>query len=76
MLARLTQQAEGGDAAAVFHLGCCYRDGIGVVQSHEQAVTWFQRAAQLGDADAQVNLGVAYKQGRGVAQSWEEAVRL
>ena len=33
-------------------LGKCYRDGIGVVQSEEEAIKWFTLVAQRGSAEA------------------------
>ena len=43
-----------------------YEKGQGVAQSYDQAVYWYQLAAEQGDVDAQKNLAVMYKKGLGV----------
>jgi len=45
-----------------------------VAQSDEQAVHWYQKAAEQGNAAAQNDLGFMYLNGLGVAQSDEQAV--
>ena len=45
-------------------------------RDHEQALGWYQKAADQGHAPAQVNLGVLYENGRGVGrENFAEAVR-
>ena len=70
-----TKLAEQGCAEAQFHLGVCYYNGQGVVQSYEEAVKWYTLAAEQGYAKAQYNLGYCYYKGQGVKQSDEEAVK-
>lgn len=41
----------------------------------EQAVYWFQLAAEQGDAAAQCNLATCYLKGQGVSADREEAIR-
>ena len=55
-------------------LGCMYETGRGVEQN-EEAVKWFQKAAEQGNATAQYILGVAYAEGKGVEQDYKEAVK-
>ena len=43
--------------------------------NREEAIKWFEKAAQRGLAQAQFNLGVAYEIGYGVTQDKEEAVK-
>ena len=50
----------------------CY-EGIGVPQSTEKAVEWWQKAACY-DKDAVFNLGVCYEKGIFLEQSFEKAV--
>jgi len=47
-------------------LGLFYRDGLGVPQDDQAALTWLLKAAQQGNADAQNKLGIVYLQGQGV----------
>lgn len=54
------QQAEQDDADALFNLGQYYRQGIGIQPDLDQAVLFYQRAAELGHTAAQLNLGSLY----------------
>ena len=58
----------------MFNLGVCYAKGLGVVQNDEQAVHWYQKAANLGIAGAMHNLGKYYATGLGVVQDHTKAV--
>ena len=71
---QLKQWAEAGEAEAMFNLGVCYAKGLGVVQNDEQAVHWYQKAANLGIAGAMHNLGKYYATGLGVVQDHTKAV--
>jgi len=69
-VAALRARAEGGDASAMFTLGCWYADGMrGLKKDLTQAFTWFKRAADLKDANGLSNCGVYYLYGRGVERS-------
>ena len=48
--------------------------GEGVEKNSEQAVYWFEQAANHGDADAQYYLGVSYANGEGVVKNYKLAV--
>ena len=50
-----------------------YDNGIGVPQDTQQAVFWWNKAAEQGDVEAQNNLGVMYDMGLGVPQDYIEA---
>lgn len=50
-----------------------YEQGQGVAQNYQQAVQWYQKAANQGHAKAQGNLGYMYKNGLGVAQNLKQA---
>ena len=65
--------ADQGHPQACISLGCLYRDGRGVVQSHEVAFEMFWKAAAMGDAFAMHELGVFYGTGRGVPANQAEA---
>lgn len=45
--------AEQEDAACMYHLGICYRDGRGVEADQEKADQWLKKAADLGNEQAQ-----------------------
>jgi TPR repeat protein len=52
----LRTQAEQGDAWAQLNLGAAYDNGIGTPRDVEQAIHWYQKAAEQGLAEAQFNL--------------------
>ena len=62
-------------AIAQLTLGNMYAQGEGVVQSHQEAVKWFRKAAEQGQVLAQFKLGVAYESGTGLAQSYQETAK-
>ena len=55
-------------------LGESYFTGEGVEQDYEQAVEWYQKAAEAGDAAAMSRLGDCYFQGQGVEADYAQAV--
>lgn len=56
--AALARAALGGDAAAAFTLGSLYDAGVGVAANLEQALHWWQTAADAGHDDAAFNVGL------------------
>lgn len=54
-LATLRQSAAQGDAWAQLNLGAAYDNGMGVERNVEQALHWYQKAAEQGLAEAQYN---------------------
>ena len=71
----LIAAANAGDANAQATLGDVLRDGDQFTdQDFEQAIGWYQRAADQGHAGALNNLGAMYAHGWGVAQDPEKAV--
>ena len=52
-----------------------YYNGQGVPQNYEQAVQWFQKAADQGEAIAQFNLGLMYANGWGVAKNHQMSIQ-
>ena len=69
----LENSADQGDAYAQYELGVIYRDGQGVAQDYDQAVSWYRKAADQGNADAQNSLGVMYANGQGVPKDYAQA---
>lgn len=65
--------AEHDNMEAQFNLGVMYRQGQGVPQDHQNAVTWFNKSAEQGHVEAQQNLGFQYAKGQGVTQDWVQA---
>lgn len=56
-----------GDADMQFFVGRLYRDpGDLVVQNREEAIAWFNRAAEKGHAASKASLGVMYLNGEGI----------
>ena len=74
-LKKLRPLAERGNPKAQFRLGWMYGHGEGVIQNDEEAVEWYQKAAQQDHVIAQFNLGTRYATGKGVIQAEEEAVK-
>ncbi len=52
----LQQGAAAGNAYDQLNLGAAYDNGIGVERDIDQALQWYQRAAEQGVAEAQFNL--------------------
>ncbi len=53
----LKNRAEGGDALAMFKLGCWYRDGNNVEKNTQKAKEFFKLSSAAGNSDAQVCYG-------------------
>lgn len=71
----LMPPAAAGDAAAAYHVGLMYWEGMGVPRNPTVAVTWLASAAEQGHSVAQFILGLAYDQGSGVARDFRLAAR-
>jgi hypothetical protein len=74
-LARLRAKSDQGNAQAQFELGKMYTTGDGVPRNDEEAVKWFQPAANLGHVEAQYYLGLMYKDGRGTEKDFVEGYK-
>lgn len=46
-----------------YTLGECYYWGNGVLENREEAVKWYEKAAENYNADAQYSLGFCYERG-------------
>ena len=67
--------AEGGDAVAMYSVGCCYQRGTGgVAVDLKAAVDWYTKSANAGDTDAMNNLGWLYQNGMGVSADDTQAL--
>lgn len=66
--------AETADHAyAQYYVGMMYLNGQGVTQSHEDAATWFRKAAEHGIPQAQSKLATLYSTGQGLPRDYEFA---
>ena len=71
---RFEIQAEHhGDVEAQFGLGYMYAHGRIVSQNDNEALKWYQKAADQGHAEAQEHLGNMYAHGRGVSKDDRKA---
>lgn len=69
------QKAEAyGNQKALYVLGHCLANGIGVQANLSRAAEYYEQAARNGSAPAQNNLGVLYARGEGVEQNDQQAV--
>ena len=74
-LTDIQSKAIANDAEAQSQLGTVYFYGLlGMKQSDENAMQWFEMAANQGHANAQYNLGMMYKNSQGVKQSDDNAM--
>ncbi len=51
------REAEHGSIDAMYALGICYKDGVGVPQDYAEAVKWLRQAAEQGHVKAQLSFG-------------------
>jgi hypothetical protein len=65
--------ADAGNLEAMYNLGVCYANGLGVEKSLSSADGWYRKAAEKGQADAMNNLGISYEYGNGVEQDFSKA---
>ncbi len=64
VLTELYGKAILGDSSAQFELGQLYQYGVAVTQNSNQAITYFQLAAEQQDIRAEYNLGILYLEGK------------
>ena len=70
--------SEQGNAEAMYRLGKCYWDGIGVEWNVEKAISYFRNAEKAGyfiDPETQYEVGRRFFDGNGVGQDRTEAVK-
>jgi localization factor PodJL len=64
-----------GDPTAVYEVGARFAEGRGVPQNLDEAVKWYDRAAQAGIVPAIFRLGTFYEKGLGVKRDVDIARR-
>ena len=52
---------------AMYQLGMCYLNGLGVQKDPKKAFEYLEDSAMAGDRDAQYQLGLMYRDGNGLA---------
>ena len=73
---KLAGTSEIGMPNSQLYVELCYEKGRGVMQDHEKAARWFQKAVDQGDAHAcQYSLGVVFANDQEVKQSDKEAAQ-
>lgn len=70
---KLRSRADLGDAEAQYQLASMYWEGNEVEQDRNEALKWYQRAAQHGHLGAQLRIADAYEAGQGVSQDYLRA---
>ncbi|MEW6639317.1 MAG: hypothetical protein AB1586_02345 [Pseudomonadota bacterium] len=71
----LRSAALKGDPAAAYEVAVRYAEGKGVAASYDEAVKWYDRAADGGVVPAMFRLGTLYEKGLGVAKDVDAARR-
>ena len=67
--------ANDGNAKAQSLVGAMYLKGVGTSKDDEEALNWFQLAAEQEDLDAYIFLGKIFQERMGVAQDNVEAFK-
>ena len=73
ILHRVAKQAIDGDADAMYRMGDIYQYGfpqLGIPVYYQQAVEWYEKAANKGNMYAQTSLGILYYLGLGVPKNY------
>ena len=71
---RIKKRVEGGDAVAMYNLGCYYNHGeCGLPQHLYNAMELWEQAGELGLSEAYHNVGVAYTSWQFVERDMEKA---
>ena len=71
---RVKKRVEGGDAVAIYNLGCDYAQGMyGLSQDMDKALELWYRAGELDYAKSYYSIGNAYLQGLGVERDEKKA---
>ncbi len=64
-LPMLEKAADAGDAVSALRLADCYRNGWGVSQNQNEALSYYRNASSVGNLLAINRLGTCYENGRG-----------
>jgi len=67
------RSAKADNSRSQYETGLRYADGKGVPQNDQEAMRWFEKAAENGNTDAQWKLGLGYMKGIGVPRDERKA---
>lgn len=73
--AECSENAQSGDAEALYQLGVCYAQGKGVEQNYQMAGKMWLQAARQKHALSQMSLGILFEDGLDVTQNYAKAVQ-
>ena len=71
----LVKSVEQGVRAAMYRLGCAYRNGSGVEKNGLEAIKCFERGAAAGNVQCQTSLGMAYYYGEDIPKDYKQAFK-
>ena len=70
------KKARQGDNQAMYEVGRLYERGRGTETDINQALLWFEKAAQNGqNSDASARIGILYLEGQGIPQDYDKAYK-
>ena len=72
-LAGLQQAAKSGDTEAMFYIGSCFSDGIGVSKDEAEGLKWYRKAAEAGGKKGMFILACKYGNGIGAPKDDTES---
>ena len=72
-VAKLRDQADGGDAIAEYRLGSLYMTGMVVTSDYKEAARYMHLAAEQGLPEAETVMGYLYENGKGVPRDYRKA---
>lgn len=72
---QLREAAMRGDAAAAYEIGSRYAEGRGIAVNYEEAIKWYERAADKGIVLAMFRLGTLLEKGLGTKKDPDAARR-
>ena len=68
--------AGNGDGEAMYYIGKCYSNGLGVDKDYDKALSWYKKSAQCNNSSGINALGYCYNFGQGVEKDDVKAVEL
>lgn len=68
--------AGNGDGEAMYYIGKCYSNGLGVDKDYDEALSWYKKSAQCNNSSGINALGYCYNFGQGVEKDDVKAVEL
>ena len=66
---KILAEAEKGEVDSQYKLASMYQFGNGTPIDLEEAIKWYEKAADQGNSSAQNNLALLYEYGNGIIQN-------